>query len=560
MRAFIASSRGRGRRQTHRGTRHFSSSRSSGDSPAPGCRPAAEPLPSTTDFRLVFSSLKVGYVRIDRDYVVRDVNAVALEWLGVSREDVIDRPFSRLSPRSPMKMLRSVVEGTVYIDTELMSYRRPDRHMALHIYPVEDGAILYFTDTTEEKLMQMRAARTQKLLQASLDALLAQVVVLDCTGTVIASNQAWRRFAVGHGFLAANDTAPLNYFRLYQAPLVRRAEAKRIGNALAALLEGRRRSVRLVYALHAAGQMRWLHLSAARFTVGNEVFVVVASEDVTAVKEAQHTLGESSERLMQLRDEERRRIAEELHDSTAQHLVAIGLNVMGLRQGKGLRASHTLLQEIEDSLDEASRELRSFTYLLHPPRLEQDGLYLTLHRYLEGFARRTGLKSRLRLSPVVDDLTFALQITVFRIVQEGLANVHRHASASRVSIDVRVIRDQLHLIVSDDGRGFKSSNHAAASSNGVPRMGVGIPGIKARLRQFGGELVVRSGPGGTRLHGVMPVHVAPPVDASDGLLSGGYIASASHSAASVLAIRSAHGSDVLHRQDSPVSEQGADIS
>jgi hypothetical protein len=88
-------------------------------------------------------------------------------------------------------------------------------------------------------------------------------------------------------------------------------------------------------------------------------------------------------------------------------------------------------------------------------------------------------------------------------------------------------------------------------------MGVGIPGIKARLRQFGGELAVRSGPGGTRLHGVMPVHVAPP---ADGPLSGGYIASASHSAASVLAIRSAHGSDVLHRQDTPVSEQGADIS
>jgi hypothetical protein len=127
-----------------------------------------------------------------------------------------------------------------------------------------------------------------------------------------------------------------------------------------------------------------------------------------------------------------------------------------------------------------------------------------------------------------------------------------------VSIDVRVIRDQLHLIVSDDGRGFKSSNHAAASSNGVPRMGVGIPGIKARLRQFGGELAVRSGPGGTRLHGVMPVHVAPP---ADGPLSGGYIASAPHSAASVLAIRSAHGGgDVLHREDSRVSEQGADIS
>jgi signal transduction histidine kinase len=531
-----------------------------GDLPAPGFRPAAPRLPSTTDFRLVFSSLKVGYVRIDRDYVVRDINAIALDWLGVSREDVIDRPFSHLSPRSPMKMLRSVVEGTVYIDTELVSYRRPDRHMALHIYPVEDGAILYFTDTTEEKLIQMRAARTQMLLQASLDALLAQVVVLDCTGTVIASNQAWRRFAVGHGFLAANDTAPLNYFRLYDEPRVRRAEAKRIGNALAALLEGRRRSVRLVYALQAAGQVCWLHLSAARFTVENEVFVVVASEDVTAVKEAHHSLGEASERLMELRDEERRRIAEELHDSNAQHLVAIGLNVMGLRSIKSTRASHTLLQEIEDSLDEASRELRSFTYLLHPPRLEHDGLYLTLRRYVEGFARRTGLKTRLRLSRVVDDLTFALQITIFRIVQEGLANVHRHASASRVSIDVRVIGEQLHLIVSDDGRGFNSGTHASASSNGPPRMGVGIPGITARLRQFGGELVVRSGTGGTRLHGVMPVHVAPAAATPEGPLSGGYVASGAPSVSSVLALQSGPGSEVLHHRDTPVSEQGADIS
>ncbi|NJO34774.1 MAG: sensor histidine kinase [Rhodospirillales bacterium] len=305
------------------------------------------------------------------------------------------------------------------------------------------------------------------------------------------------------------------------------------------------------------GQTRWLHLSAARFTVENEVFVVVASEDVTAVKEAHHTLGEASERLMELRDEERRRIAEELHDSTAQHLVAIGLNVMGLRRSERSRASHTLLQEIEESLDEASRELRSFTYLLHPPRLEQDGLCLTLHRYVEGFARRTGLKARLRLSSAVDDLTFALQVTVFRIVQEGLANVHRHASASRVSIDVRVIRERLHLIVSDDGRGFKSSIHATADGNNPPRMGVGIPGIKARLRQFGGELAVHSGPGGTRLHGVMPVDVVPAAAGPEASSSGGYISS--HSVSSVLAIRSGHGSDVLHHRDVPVSEQGADI-
>lgn len=506
------------------------------------------------DYRLVFSSLEVGYLRIDRDYIVRDVNAVALEWLSLVRGEVINRPFADLSPRSPMKMLRSVIEGTVYIDTELVSYRRPDRCMVLHIYPVDDGAILFFTDVTEQKHARMQAARTQLLLQGSLDALLAQVVVLDRAGTVIASNQAWRRFAVGHGFVAANDANPVNYFQLYDEPYVRRREARRIGNALAALLDGRRRSVRLVYALQVAGQMHWFHLSAARFNVENEAFVVVTSEDVTAVKEAHHTLGEASERLMELRDEERRRIAEELHDSTAQHLVAIGLNVMGLHTAKGPRPAKALLHEIEESLEEATRELRSFTYLLHPPRLEQDGLFVTLQRYAEGFARRTGLKVALRLSPLVDSLTFALQITVFRIVQEGLANVHRHASASRVSIDVRVIQEQLHLLVSDNGRGFTSGSGASARGGAAPgRMGVGIPGIKARLRQFGGELVVRSGPGGTRLHGAMPLHGAaangPEVVAP---LGGGHMSP-------VLAIRSQQGGDVLHHR-APVSQQGTDIS
>ena len=555
MRAFIASSRGRGRRQPHRSLHNFTSLQSTSTASLAGGRPAAARNPSSTDFRLVFNSLKVGYVRIDRDYVVRDINVIALEWLGVARHEVLDRPFAHLSPRSPMKMLRSVVENTVYIDTELVSYQRPDRCMKLHIYPMGDGAILFFTDITEQKHAQMRAARTQMLLQASLDALLAQVVVLDRSGTVIASNQAWRRFAVGHGFVAANDAAPLNYFRLYDEPRVRRTEARRIGNALAPLLAGSRRSSRLVYALQTAGQTCWFHLNAARFTVEDEVFVVVSSEDVTAVKEAHHTLGEACERLMELRDEERRRIAEELHDSTAQHLVAIGLNVMGLQTRKRGRVPQTLLREIEDSLEEASRELRSFTYLLHPPRLERDGLYLTLQRYVEGFARRTGLKVRLRLSRVVDDLTFALQITIFRIVQEGLANVHRHASASRVSIDVRVIGEQLHLIVSDDGRGFKSSLRASAGNSGRPRMGVGIPGITARLRQFGGDLAVRSGPGGTRLHGVMPVHAAPAADGSDAMVSsgGGLVSPIA------LDIRPQPCGDVLHRH-APVSEHGVDIS
>ena len=156
-----------------------------------------------------------------------------------------------------------------------------------------------------------------------------------------------------------------------------------------------------------------------------------------------------------------------------------------------------LCHEIEGSLDDATKELRTYTYLLHPPQLEKDGLRRSVHRYVEGFVRRTGLKIKLWTSPQVDGLPLSDQRALLRVVQEALANVHRHASASKVSISLKCAAGWVHLIISDDGKGI----------NGVfrtRRAGVGIPGMTARLRRLGGDLEIQPGTKGTTLHGILP--------------------------------------------------------
>src|SRR5262245_19930082 len=165
-----------------------------------------------------------------------------------------------------------------------------------------------------------------------------------------------------------------------------------------------------------------------------------------------------------------------------------------------------LLENVESSLEEATRELRVFTYLLHPLALENDGLEQTLRTYLDGFARRTGLNVQLAFAGKVDELAFDLQCSLLRIIQEALANVHRHACASHVSIGLRMRYAALKLVIADDGRGM--CGPAEQTEPIAARSGVGIPGMRSRLRDFGGNLEIRSGPGGTTLSALIPLDTA----------------------------------------------------
>jgi PAS domain S-box-containing protein len=241
-----------------------------------------------------------------------------------------------------------------------------------------------------------------------------------------------------------------------------------------------------------------LTVSPIRNAAGKVAGVSKIARDISARKKAEH------ERLLALQDEERRRIANELHDSTAQHLVAISLNLMRLRADAAVKAEALdILEEIDGSLEEAVKELSAFTYLLHPPDLQSEGLSATLGRYVEGFGRRTGLKITMRSCRSVDHLSLSLQQTLLRIVQEALTNVYRHASATCVSVNFRCVGKRLRLVISDDGKGTEETS---GRQNGKQfRMGVGIPAMTARTQQLGGNLDIRSGPNGTAVHATMTV-------------------------------------------------------
>ncbi|MET4275899.1 MULTISPECIES: ATP-binding protein [unclassified Bradyrhizobium] len=209
------------------------------------------------------------------------------------------------------------------------------------------------------------------------------------------------------------------------------------------------------------------------------------------------------------------RIASDLHDSTCQHLIAASLGLMRIRRSiSDTVDAERLCDDIDASIDEALREIRAFSYLLHPRTLTVDKLKAAIENYADGFAVRTSLRVTSRIVPEVDRLPYEKQRTLLRIVQEALTNIFRHAQATEVSIVIDAVDNQFRLTVSDNGRGFGADygkQRARATS-----IGVGIPAMRARLEQIGGTLDIRSDPAsrrpGTILRAVLPRELATNAD------------------------------------------------
>ncbi len=245
---------------------------------------------------------------------------------------------------------------------------------------------------------------------------------------------------------------------------------------------------------------------STRDASGNTVRVSGVFRDLTAYRAVQREAKDLSRRILSIQDEERKRIAQELHDSTAQHLAAINLNLMSLASPRysGEQRAY-LFAEIRRSLTAAMNELRTFTYLLYPQELAHRGLQETLTNYIEGFSQRTGLVVALRTAENLDDLPQYLQQPLLRIVQESLANVHRHAAASRVSVKLQRRGNRVHLLIADNGVGLQGTLQLKGNEGMVLPLGVGIPGMAARARQIGGQLDVRSRATGTLVHASLPI-------------------------------------------------------
>ncbi|HEY5711727.1 MAG TPA: MASE1 domain-containing protein [Allosphingosinicella sp.] len=275
--------------------------------------------------------------------------------------------------------------------------------------------------------------------------------------------------------------------------------------AIEAALMGGDAQAPVEFRLCSDGETRWfvLYTCTDLDDAGKPARVSGVFRDVSDRVEAQLEADDLRQRLLCMQDDERRRIAEELHDSTAQHLVAANLNLFHVK-AKVAPELQPLVDEVLQSVREAATEIRTFSYLLHPPQLGNEGLSRVLRHYVPGFERRTGVRTSLRVSPVANQLPPDHQHAMLRIVQESLGNVHRHARATRVSVCVRCIAGNVHLVVRDDGEGIGSE--AGERLGERLRLGVGIPAMTARVRQMGGRIDVNNRFTGTTIHVAVPLH------------------------------------------------------
>jgi PAS domain S-box-containing protein len=228
-------------------------------------------------------------------------------------------------------------------------------------------------------------------------------------------------------------------------------------------------------------------------------------QDITERKRIEESLQQLSGQMVKLQDEERRRIARELHDGTAQMLAAVTMNLGALAQSKTDRLDDLGKKRISDSLslaEQCSREVRTLSYLLHPPVLEGSGLASALRWYAAGFSRRSGIKISLHIPPGLRRMPQELELAFFRIVQECLANTHRHSRGTRANIRIQLDSHVVALEVTDNGRGF--SRRLASVRREGAFLGVGISGMRERVQQLGGHLEISSR-GGTAVRAVLPL-------------------------------------------------------
>jgi signal transduction histidine kinase len=200
-----------------------------------------------------------------------------------------------------------------------------------------------------------------------------------------------------------------------------------------------------------------------------------------------------SAKLLRLQDEERRRIARELHDSTGQTLTALKMNLAAVRNTANDGDAEKLLLDAEDLADQALREIRTTSYLLHPPLLDESGLSSAARWFVDGLVSRSNLQVNLTMDADVDRLPDDVELTLFRVLQEALTNILRHSGSERADVTLKRQNDRVFLTVRDYGSGIPTE---AVQQRRVAS-GVGLAGMRERVLELGGDFAVTTNAGTT---------------------------------------------------------------
>jgi signal transduction histidine kinase len=405
----------------------------------------------------------------------------------------------------PLRHGWSIV-GSLVLLTPRQPGPRPKDLASLQLAGDLIGSILVEMGPSRERssnpaaaLVPSSAAAPIVSLQSAIDRLPEEIAILDDAARVLSANQAWLR---GPGPRNARTLPRVgdSYLRLWEG--IRLPEASEIAGGIRAVISGSERQFKSRF--RSRHPNRWSELSAARIDLGRSFNLLVVHRDVTQAERSARATRLLSRRLIRAQEVERRRIARELHDQTAQNLTAISLAL-----GKAEQTFHagdasllSLLRETRELAEHSVAEIRTLSYLLHPPLLDEEGLVSAAHWYVSGFVKRSGIHTDLRVSDDFGRLPRDVELALFAVIQECLTNVYRHSGSDTARIILRRDRRCAVVEVSNEG-GSPSIEQRAALQRSV---GLGIRGIRERLHVVGGSLELR--PRGKGLTAVATVPLA----------------------------------------------------
>src|SRR5580704_13650348 len=414
---------------------------------------------------------------------------------------------------------------------DIVGLKGAGRHMETHAAPLRmpDGCLVQLAvsrDITDRKRRDAELARQAGLLDLSFNA----VIVRDAEDGITYWNKGAEELYGWTRDEAMGQVTHTLFQTIFPEPLDSiLARLRREGRWQGELAHTRKNGT----SLHALS--RW---ALTRDPQTNSESILEANIDITQTKEAEHALHvlvetlenrvsertrelenatdklrDLSGRLLQTQDEERRRIARELHDGVGQLLVALKMNSSSVTREKSKlsTAARQSLDENATLIEQGLQEIRTLSHLLHPPLLDEVGLESALRWYTDGFAERSKISVHLQLAPDFSEgLPRDLALALFRIVQECLTNVHRHSESPSAFVTLARSLNEITLEVKDKGKGISPQIQSKICSG--QSSGVGFRGMRERIRQFGGRLEVRSDEDSTRIVAILP---APDLPASE---------------------------------------------
>jgi two-component system NarL family sensor kinase len=339
----------------------------------------------------------------------------------------------------------------------------------------------------------------ERPLQATLDALASPAAVLDRTGRIIGASRSWRALA-GHEGAGVIGAVGDNYLQVCDRVVDEVSGAAALRKGLMGVLRGSRARFEWMCSLGKDCARCDFRIVVTHLRIARPHWYLVIQEEVTELAEAKEIAREASKCVFEVQAQERQRLADNLHDSVGQSLASMGLDLARLKRILPPTAGvESVMNDLSADLRDAHAQIRTISYLLHPPWEECAGnLERALLSLVHGFAERAGLQTEVRITGPLCEWAPERELALFRILQEALVNIHRHARASTVFVQLDNRGREVTLRIRDDGYGF------AAAEAAPSLLGVGLRGMRARVMALQGDLQVVTGPAGTTLEARLP--------------------------------------------------------